>query len=118
MIHVSQARLVGEMPLHIPHHRGVPVQATIQLNHQGHVLIEFDDIDFVTQICQRGFAGQLTHLELAYGHASEATELCHCGRLVAYGYDGDPSHHRGMCGDCDAARCDVDPTNCPYREEG
>ena len=23
MIHVSQARLVGEMPLHIPHHRDV-----------------------------------------------------------------------------------------------
>lgn len=40
---------------------------------------------------------------------------CHCGRLLAYGFDGDPTHHRGMCEDCDAVRCDVDPSQCPYR---
>jgi hypothetical protein len=42
-------------------------------------------------------------------------DFCHCGKPVRYGYDGDPNHHRGMCADCDAVRCDVDPTECPNR---
>lgn len=41
---------------------------------------------------------------------------CHCGEPVTYGYDGDPAHHRGMCADCDAARCDAYPMDCPKRE--
>jgi hypothetical protein len=39
-------------------------------------------------------------------------EVCHCGKPVAYGFDLDPTHHRGMCKDCDAVRCDVDPNAC------
>ncbi len=37
---------------------------------------------------------------------------CHCGDVVTYGFDGDPTHHRGMCTHCDACRCDVNPWNC------
>lgn len=37
---------------------------------------------------------------------------CHCGEAVAYGYDGDPTHHRGMCEHCDAVRCDAYPGAC------
>lgn len=49
--------------------------------------------------------------------ACECT-TCHCGRPVAFGYDGDPTHHRGMCADCDAVRCDAYPMDCTHREEG
>lgn len=38
--------------------------------------------------------------------------LCHCGEPVVYGYDGDPTHHRGMCEYCDAVRCDAFPERC------
>lgn len=44
-------------------------------------------------------------------------EQCHCGRPVVYGYDGNDAHHRGMCRDCDACRCDAYPMECPYRGE-
>lgn len=44
--------------------------------------------------------------------------FCHCGRLVVFGYDGDPTHHRGMCAECDAARCDAYPDECPFRRTG
>lgn len=47
--------------------------------------------------------------------APDAVIACHCGRPVAYGYDGDPSHHRGMCQACDLARCDAYPQDCPNR---
>lgn len=40
-------------------------------------------------------------------------EDCHCGSVVVYGYDGNPTHHRGMCESCDTHRCDVDPLNAP-----
>ena len=40
---------------------------------------------------------------------------CHCGRPVRYGFDGDPTHHRGMCEDCDSVRCDAYPLECPHR---
>lgn len=40
---------------------------------------------------------------------------CHCGAPVVFGYDGDPTHHRGMCGHCDAVRCDAFPGECGYR---
>lgn len=39
-------------------------------------------------------------------------EKCHCGEPVVYGFDGDSTHHRGMCQHCDAVRCDTDPYNC------
>jgi len=39
-------------------------------------------------------------------------EVCHCGEPVTYGYDGDPTHHRGMCAHCDDVRCDADPGAC------
>lgn len=42
----------------------------------------------------------------------EVDRACHCGEPVAYGYDGDPTHHRGMCESCDAIRCDVSPGEC------
>lgn len=41
----------------------------------------------------------------------EAT-TCHCGGPLHYGFDGDPSHHRGMCADCDLVRCDAYPGEC------
>lgn len=37
---------------------------------------------------------------------------CHCGEPVEFGYDGDPSHTRGLCKDCDAVRCDAYPGEC------
>lgn len=40
---------------------------------------------------------------------------CHCGRPVRFGFDGDPTHHRGMCADCDEVRCDAYPQECPWR---
>lgn len=42
---------------------------------------------------------------------------CHCGEPVTYGYDGDPTHHRDMCADCDAVRCDAYPMDCPMRRK-
>jgi hypothetical protein len=42
---------------------------------------------------------------------------CHCGRPVTFGFDGDLTHHRGMCADCDAVRCDASPDECPHRGE-
>lgn len=39
-------------------------------------------------------------------------DRCHCGGHVRYGYDGNPTHHRGMCADCDAVRCDAYPGEC------
>lgn len=39
-------------------------------------------------------------------------DKCHCGQSVVYGYDGDPTHHRGMCKDCDPVRCDAHPGAC------
>ena len=42
------------------------------------------------------------------------TMACHCGRPVVFGYDDDPSHTRGLCRYCDAARCDAYPQDCPY----
>lgn len=46
-----------------------------------------------------------------------AYDLCHCGRPVSYGFDGNPHNHRGMCDECDARRCDAYPLECPYRGE-
>lgn len=43
-------------------------------------------------------------------------EPCHCGKPVAYGYDGNPQHHRGMCEDCDTVRCDAYPGACKARD--
>lgn len=43
---------------------------------------------------------------------SGTDEACHCGEPVAYGYDGDPTHHRGMCNECDSVRCDAYPGAC------
>lgn len=40
------------------------------------------------------------------------TKVCHCGGTIVYGYDGDPTHHRGMCEHCDAVRCDAYPGAC------
>lgn len=48
-------------------------------------------------------------------HDAEPIELyphCHCGEPVIYGYDGDPTHHRGMCEHCDSVRCDAYPGAC------
>lgn len=39
-------------------------------------------------------------------------EPCHCGKPVTFGYDGDPTHHRGMCEHCDLVRCDAYPGAC------
>lgn len=39
---------------------------------------------------------------------------CHCGQPVAYGYDGNPLHSRGLCSDCDLVRCDAYPGACGY----
>lgn len=39
-------------------------------------------------------------------------ESCHCGEPVVYGYDGDPTHQRGMCRRCDLVRCDAYPGAC------
>jgi hypothetical protein len=119
MFQVSRARLEGEIGIDIPQCHGAPVKGSINIDHRGHILLEFDDQEFVKAIWKYAIDGRLTHLELAYGRIpTQETELCHCGRSVFYGYDGNPNHHRGMCEDCDAARCDVDPTNCPYREKG
>lgn len=38
--------------------------------------------------------------------------VCHCGEPVRFGFDGDPTHHRGMCEDCDSVRCDAYPGEC------
>lgn len=38
--------------------------------------------------------------------------FCHCGDDLHYGYDGNLTHHRGMCEHCDAARCDAFPGDC------
>ena len=46
---------------------------------------------------------------------AEKDARCHCGRPVAFGFDGDPNHHRGMCSECDMVRCDAYPLDCPYR---
>lgn len=48
---------------------------------------------------------------------TEGRRPCHCGQPVTYGYDGDPTHHRGMCADCDAVRCDAYPMDCPMRRK-
>ena len=37
---------------------------------------------------------------------------CHCGDPVTFGYDGDPTHTRGLCEDCDTVRCDAYPGEC------
>lgn len=37
---------------------------------------------------------------------------CHCGQPCVYGYDGDPTHTRGLCEHCDARRCDAYPGEC------
>lgn len=42
-------------------------------------------------------------------------EACHCGEPVAYGFNGDPANHRGMCAACDLVRCDAYPLDCPAR---
>lgn len=44
--------------------------------------------------------------------ADEWVEVCHCGQPVAFGFDGDPTHHRGMCAHCDSVRCDAYPGEC------
>lgn len=41
---------------------------------------------------------------------------CHCGAPVVYSFDGDPTHHRGMCSDCDSVRCDAYPGECSRPE--
>lgn len=41
-----------------------------------------------------------------------SADLCHCGKPASCGFDGDPTHHRGMCTDCDAVRCDAYPGEC------
>lgn len=43
--------------------------------------------------------------------------LCHCGTPVAFGFDGDPTNHRGMCARCDAVRCDAHPGACDLGDE-
>lgn len=40
--------------------------------------------------------------------------VCHCGNRVHFGFDGDSTHHRGMCRNCDAVRCDTDPGVCRF----
>lgn len=47
-----------------------------------------------------------------------SADACHCGQPFRYGYDGDPNHHRGMCADCDAVRCDAYPGACRQGDEG
>lgn len=43
----------------------------------------------------------------------EDSELeCHCGAPLRFGYDDDPTHHRGMCAHCDSVRCDAYPGEC------
>lgn len=39
-------------------------------------------------------------------------ERCHCGARPVYGYDGDPTHTRGLCEHCDLVRCDAYPGEC------
>jgi hypothetical protein len=39
---------------------------------------------------------------------------CHCGREI-YSWDGEQT--RGMCQECDAVRCDLPETQCPYAVE-
>lgn len=46
-------------------------------------------------------------LDIAWDQA-----FCHCGEPIAFGFDGDPTHHRGMCDHCDAVRCDAYPGEC------
>lgn len=41
--------------------------------------------------------------------------ICHCGIPVAWGYDGNPEHHRGMCIRCESVRCDAYPGACEVR---
>lgn len=51
---------------------------------------------------------------------SDETEHCHCGRPVVYHSDdatNQQSWTRGLCEQCDAVRCDVDPTQCPFRKQ-
>lgn len=43
---------------------------------------------------------------------------CHCGKPVHYGHDGDLTHHRGMCRECDLVRCDAYPGACRAEGEG
>lgn len=51
-------------------------------------------------------------LTLGY-KADELGFACHCGRPATYGFDGARTLlTRGMCRDCDAVRCDVDPSAC------
>lgn len=55
------------------------------------------------------------HWFLYHKHEVTATQFhpaCHCGEPVVFGYDGDPSHTRGLCEDCDAVRCDAYPGEC------
>lgn len=45
-------------------------------------------------------------------------EKCHCGRKIYYHVlvlttDGKP-FTRGLCQECDSARCDAYPFDCPY----
>jgi hypothetical protein len=55
------------------------------------------------------------------GHALRASRTgetaCHCGRLLVVHSDSTGDYTRGMCEECDAVRCDVDPTACPFRGE-
>jgi hypothetical protein len=37
---------------------------------------------------------------------------CHCGQPVAWGFDGNQDHTRGMCKHCDEVRCDAYPGAC------
>ena len=55
------------------------------------------------------------HWFLYHKHEVTVTQFhpaCHCGEPVVFGYDGDPSHTRGLCADCDAVRCDAYPGEC------
>lgn len=49
---------------------------------------------------------------------AEEAQRCHCGDPVAYGFDGDPTHHRGMCNRCDEVRCDAYPGECGREARG
>lgn len=39
-------------------------------------------------------------------------EVCHCGKAVVYGYNGNPGDTRGLCQDCQDVRCDAYPGAC------
>lgn len=62
--------------------------------------------------------GETVHEDSAQAHpfnlweSLNGDDRCHCGEHVRYGYDGNPTHHRGMCEDCDLVRCDAYPGEC------